>query len=90
MFTSYGCPPEDREPEDTMHPLDVFLSSERIRELHREAEANRLARTARTARHARAAWRRHGGAAARWLSAAAADVAIALDPSLCRPFYGRE
>ncbi|HEX7951069.1 MAG TPA: hypothetical protein VF494_12015 [Candidatus Limnocylindrales bacterium] len=73
-----------------MHPLDVSVSSERIREFHREAEANRLAGAARPARQARAAWRRHGGAAARWLSAVAADVAIALDPSVCLPSYGRE
>ena len=73
-----------------MQPFDGFFSTDRIRELHRDAAANRLARAARPTRPARAAWRRHGGAAARWLSDVAADVAVALDPTICRPSYGRE
>ena len=73
-----------------MQPLDGFLGTERIREFHRDAAANRLARAGRSHRQSRAAWRRHGGAAARWLSAVAADVAVALDPSVCHPSYGRE
>jgi len=73
-----------------MQPLVGFLATEHVRDLHREAQADRLARIAQASRHRPAAWRRHGGAAARRLSAALAAVAISLDPAACHPSYGRE
>lgn len=74
-----------------MQSVDGFLVSQRLAELHREAAGERLARASRTARRQQAAaWRRHAGAAARWLSRSADSVALTLDPTLCRPSYGRE
>ena len=73
-----------------MQSLDQFLVNERIQDLQREAEAERLVSASRLARRQAAAWRRHGGAVARWLSQTAGDIAIDLDPSLCVPSYGRE
>ena len=74
-----------------MKLLEELLVSDRIHELHRQAHAERLASAARLARPSgTAAWRRGGGAAARWLSGAAANVAVTLDPTLCQPSYGRE
>jgi hypothetical protein len=73
-----------------MQPLEQFLVNEHIRELRREADAERLAGANRLLRRRAAAWRRHGGAVARWLSRTAGDVAVTLDPTLCLPSYGRE
>jgi hypothetical protein len=74
-----------------MQSVDGFLVSQRLDDLHREAQEERLAVASRRARPLGAApWRRHAGAAARWLSRSADTVALALDPSLCRPSYGRE
>jgi hypothetical protein len=74
-----------------MQPLEEFLVNDRLQERFREAAAERLATAAQHSRSSRtAAWRRGGGAAARWLSRTAGTVAVTLDPSLCRPSYGRE
>jgi len=75
-----------------MQSVDGYLVSQRLVELHREAAAERLARASRGARHTvtTTAWRRHAGSAARWLSRSADSVALTLDPTLCRPSYGRE
>jgi hypothetical protein len=82
---------QNNGPEATMQHLDQFIVQDRLQELHREAAEERLAVRSRRAIQPRtSAWRRGGGAAARWISSTAANVAIALDPSLCRPSYGRE
>lgn len=74
-----------------MKLLEELIVNDRIHQLHREAHAQRLASAARSVRPSgTAAWRRGSGAAARWLSKAAADVAVTLDPTLCQPSYGRE
>jgi hypothetical protein len=74
-----------------MQLLDSFIVSDRIEQRRLEADAERLALAARRSRpHRASAWRRGGGAAARWLSRTAGSVAVTLDPSLCRPSYGRE
>jgi triphosphoribosyl-dephospho-CoA synthetase len=76
-----------------MQTLGAHVISDHIRELRRDADSARLARLARTAAASRrgpATWRRVGGAAARQLSAGLESVALRLDPSVCRPSYGRE
>ena len=82
---------QNNGPEATMQHLDQFIVQDRLHELLREAASERLAAQSRRAIQPRtAAWRRGGGAAARWVSGAAANIAFALDPNLCRPSYGRE
>lgn len=72
--------------------VDGFLVSQRLDDLHREAQSERLAAVSRRARQLNPAggWRHHAGAAARWVSRSADSVAFALDPTICRPSYGRE
>ena len=73
-----------------MEPIGALLMTERIRDIERDTEAQRPHQLELPFRRTRPAWRRHGGAAARRLSAALADVAAELDPAVCRPSYGRE
>jgi hypothetical protein len=74
-----------------MQPLGEYLVNDRLRERFREAETERLAAASRrTPSPQMPAWRRGGAGAARWLSRTAGSVAVTLDPSLCRPSYGRE
>jgi hypothetical protein len=75
--------------EDGMDTLASYLASEHIKDLHREADAVRLARSAERER-TRPAWRKRTGTAARRLSSALADVAAELDPVPRRASYGRE
>jgi hypothetical protein len=72
-----------------MQTLASFLIGERIRDIQREADAARLARLVSSER-TRAPWRRQTGNAVRRLSVALDDLASDLDPSACRPSYGRE
>lgn len=73
-----------------MQTLAEIVASEHIRDLQREAEVARLVRAARPSRRGPAAWRRLSGAAARQLSETLESLAIRLDPTVCRPSYGRE
>jgi hypothetical protein len=73
--------------------LATFLISEHIRDIQREADAQRLARAAApvdATERTRSAWRRQLGGGARRLSAALDELASELDPATCRPSYGRE
>jgi hypothetical protein len=79
------------ETEDEMQSLTPFLAVDHIREILREADTDRQARLLSSAGpRRRSAWRRRIGVGARGLSAALADLAVRLDPALCRPSYGRE
>jgi hypothetical protein len=69
--------------------LAAFLIAEHIREIQREADHERLTRSLASER-TRAAWRRQTGHAARRLSGALDGLASQLDPTVCRPSYGRE
>lgn len=76
-----------------MQTLGAHVVSDHIRDLHREAESARLASLARKAGasvRGPATWRRVSGGAARRLSEQLESVALRLDPSVCRPSYGRE
>jgi len=73
-----------------MQSVPQIVVSDHIRELHREAEAARLARALGSSRRGPAGWRRVGGAAARQLSDSLESIARRLDPTVCRPSYGRE
>ena len=72
-----------------MQTLAAFLIAEHIKDIQREADAVRLARSDASER-TRPAWRRNAGTAARRLSSALDDLAHELDPTVCRPSYGRE
>lgn len=77
-----------------MQTLASFLTEEHIKDLQREADADRLARLA-TPEQTGSALRRQVGNGARRLSAALDDFATQLDPAACRtsysrPSYGRE
>lgn len=73
-----------------MQPLAEHVVTERIKDILREADADRRAQAAVAGGRTRAAWRRWSGGAARRLSAALETVASELDPAACRPSYGRE
>lgn len=73
-----------------MGPMTELLVSERIRDLEREAASHGQLAFDEPETSSRPAWRRHGGAAARRLSLALADLATELDPSLRWRSYGRE
>ncbi|HEX8026200.1 MAG TPA: hypothetical protein VF484_08345 [Candidatus Limnocylindrales bacterium] len=68
--------------------LASFLISERIRQLHSDADHERLAKLA--TERTRATWRRQTGHVARRLSAALDDFAGQLDPAPCRPSFSRD
>jgi hypothetical protein len=72
-----------------MEPSAAHLMTERIHDIEREASGSPM-RFEHASRQAPSAWRREGGAAARRLSLALADLAAELDPATCRPSYGRE
>jgi hypothetical protein len=72
-----------------MQTLASFLIAEHIKDLHAEADEDRLARLAASDRN-RATWRRQVGNGARRLSIALDGLAAQLDPATCRPSYGRE
>ena len=73
-----------------MGPITELVVSERINDIEREAARDSALRFDDTTSPERPAWRRHGGAAARRLSLALADLATELDPAIRRPSYGRE
>jgi hypothetical protein len=73
-----------------MEPTAARLMTERIRDIERQAASHGPLQFDDGTRAERPAWRRRGGAAARRLSLALADLATELDPALCRPSYGRE
>jgi hypothetical protein len=73
-----------------MQTLAELVVAERIRDLQRDAEADRRARAVVASRRSRAVWRRGAGAAARRVSHAFESLAVQLDPHLCQPSYGRE
>jgi len=73
------------------HPqsLASFLIAEHLREMHRQADHERLARQLVSER-TRATWRRQTGHVARRLSVVLDEVAAQLDPIARRPSYGRD
>ena len=75
--------------EDGMEPLGAQLIQEHIVDLQREAAASRRTRAASEAARHRAR-PRAPRVAARWIGSRLVVVATRLDPSLRRPYYGRE
>jgi histone H3/H4 len=73
-----------------MQSVPQIVVSDHIRELHREAESARLVRALGASSRGPSGWRRVSGAAARQLSESLESIALRLDPTVCRPSYGRE
>ena len=73
-----------------MEPTAARLMTERIRDIERQAASHGARQFDAGLRAEHPAWRRRSGAAARAVSVAFADLAAELDPTLCRPSYGRE
>lgn len=73
-----------------MEPVGAHLISERVHDIERDVALENQARFDDAGAPSTPTWRRQGGAAARRLSIALADLAAELDPAVCRPSYGRE
>ena len=73
-----------------MEPIGAHLITERLHDIERDVALENPARLEAAGAPSTPAWRRQGGAAARRLSVALADLAAELDPAVCRPSYGRE